>query len=226
MGIVTSIVGKSGVGKSTSFRTLFTNGVLHKDVLIIRMGRKPLPFRAELKKWDKDKGEGDFIYANDGDVVVKVLEKFTKEYGKKIIIIDDSTFAMTDYFMKTALEVGFNKFSVNALKYYSMLKAAELTADDVRVYVVNHIDEDANGLLKVKTIGKMLDEKVDIPSLLTVVLQAEKTKDGYKFITNKRTNADLAKSPMGMFDDEFIDNDLRAVDEVICEYYNTEPLKF
>lgn len=226
MGIVTSVIGKSGSGKSTSFRTLVDkDGSLHKDAFIIRMGRKPLPFKNKFKPWDKEKQTGDFMYQNDGDTIAVVLNKFTTEYKKKIIIIDDSTFAMTDYFMKTAYEKGYDKFSINAVKYYNMLKAAEATPDDVRVYVVNHVEEDANGLIKVKTIGKMLDEKVDIPSLLTLVLQAGRIDDGYKFLTNQENARDIAKSPMGMFEEPYIDNDLLAVDKTICDYYGISPLK-
>ncbi len=219
------MIGRAGSGKSTAIRTLLKeDGTFKDNVFMIRMGRKPLPFKNKLKAWDKETKTGDFMYSNDGDTVAAIFDKFANEYGKKIIIVDDSTFAMTDYFMKTAMEAGFNKFNINAVKYYNMLKAAAHTPDDIRVYMVNHIEEDANGNLKVKTIGKMLDEKVDIPSLLTVVLQAEKTKDGYKFKTNQEVNRDICKSPMGLFSDQYIDNDLQAVDNAICDYYGYEPI--
>lgn len=86
---------------------------------------------------------------------------------------------------------------------------------------MNHVESDANGETKVKTIGKMLDEKVDIPSFLTVCLGASKNKDGYKFRT-QTTGKDFYKSPEDMFKDELIDNDLKIVDDTIKEYYGIE----
>ena len=112
MGIAVSLIGKSGSGKSTSFRNfLKEDGSLKDEVFIIRMGRKPLPFKNKMKPWDKVSSTGDYIFQNDGDIICQILEKFTKEFNKKVIIIDDSTFAMTDYFMKTAYEKGLARAS-------------------------------------------------------------------------------------------------------------------
>lgn len=225
MATVTSLIGKSGSGKSRSFKSLLKDdGTFLDEVFVIRMGNKPFPFKNRTKMWNPDTKTGDYIIAEDGIYIPAILEKFTIEYGKKVIIIDDSTFSMTKYFMDTANEVGYDKFSNNAVIYYNILKSSEKLAEDVRVYIVNHTDEDANGALKVKTIGKMLDEKIDIPSLLTIMLQAGKYDDGYKFLTNQRTSRDIAKSPEEMFP-EMIENDLLLVDNTICDYYGYEKLK-
>lgn len=111
------------------------------------------------------------------------------------------------------------KFMNSALNYYNLLTAAQNLPDDVRVYIVNHVDTDANGeeIIKV-TGGKFITEKIDVPSLLTIALRATKTKDGYKFKTQS-SGRDFYKSPEGMFSEEYIDNDLAIVDQAICAYY-------
>ena len=112
-----------------------------------------------------------------------------------------------------------------ALNYYNLLIAAQSLPDDVRVYIVNHIDLDANGDEIVKVVGgRFITEKIDVPSLLTIALRAIKTKDGYKFKTQSN-GRDYYKSPEKMFSEEYIDNDLEEVDNTICEYYGIEKTK-
>ncbi len=110
------------------------------------------------------------------------------------------------------------KYSEMAANYYNMLKVAESLPEDIRVYVVNHVEDTNNGDTKIKTIGRMLDEKVDIPSLLTIALGATKVKEGHRFRTQS-TGRDFFKSPEDMFEDDLIDNDLKIVDDAIKDYY-------
>ena len=222
MGILTSIVGFSGTGKSRSFKTLLKDDLtLRDDAIIIRTLAKPLPFRNKLKPWNKDKNQGDYIIVDDGYLIAKAIKKFN-EIGKKIIIVDDSTFVMVKYFMDTAKERGFDKFTDLAKQYYEILKAGEQTDEDTRIYIINHLEESNFGRLTFKTIGKLISEKVDIPAMMTVVLQSEKNDEGYWFLTNKRSESDVAKSPEDMFNDLLIPNDLALVDKTICEYYGIE----
>jgi len=219
MAIVTSIVGKSGSGKTTAMRTL-TN---LDEIFIIRPSKKPFPFKAgKFKAWDKETKSGQYIYTDDAGFAIAAMQKMVEENGKKVIIIEDSTFFMTNYFMATAMETGFSKFTQNALNYFNIIKAAENLPEDVRVYLINHIEDGADGFQKVKTIGKLLDEKIDIPSLLTVVLHATVSDGKHMFQTNKKTSMDIAKSPIDMFDAEYIDNDLQVVDDAIKEFYGIE----
>jgi len=118
------------------------------------------------------------------------------------------------------------KFVENSLGYYNIIKHAETLPDDVIVYLINHIEDDTNGFKKFKTIGKMLDEKVDLSSLFTIVLEAKIVEKKHSFQTNKVTDFDLAKSPMDMFDDLFIENDLSEVDAAIRDYYYLDPVVY
>lgn len=91
------------------------------------------------------------------------------------------------------------------------------------VYFLMHIEKDAEGREKAKTIGKMLDEKITLEGLFTIVLKTQVVDGKYTFRTQNSGN-DTVKSPMGMFAEVEIDNDLKAVDTAIREYYNLKPL--
>ena len=219
MGIVVSIAGYSGNGKTYSMGTMDS-----EKTLIVRPNRKPFSFPQarewQKSKWNKEEKKGSWIYANDYGLIQAILKQMP-DYGKKSIIIDDSTHLIVDEFMREAKTSGWDKYTDMGLHYYNMLRTAEELPDDVIVYVINHLEETPNGSLKIKTIGKLLDEKVDIPSLITIGLQAVRTADGYKFKTQTDGN-DFFKSPAGMFKDKFINNNLKEVDDAIREYYGLE----
>lgn len=141
------------------------------------------------------------------------------EYGKKVVIIEDSTHILLNETMSTAMDKGFEKYMQSALNFYNMIKTASNLPDDVRVYMISHVDTDANGeeIIKI-TGGKFITEKIDVPSLATIALGAVKTKDGYMFKTQS-SGRDFYKSPKGLFDSEYIPNDLGAIDASIKEYY-------
>lgn len=217
MSEIIGVSGPSGNGKSTSFRNLDWD-----KTFIIKPNGKSLPFKSShLKEWDPDKKEGHYIETTDYDFI-KVILKALPEYGKKVIIIDDSTHLLLKYNMDRALETGYAKFMEAALAYYNMLQVAQSLPSDVRVYLVTHIDEDQNGNEIVKIPGgKMITEKIDVPSFMTVSLRAMKTQDGYKFRTQS-SGRDFYKTPLGLFEEEYIDNDLKIVDDAICEYNGFE----
>jgi len=219
MAIITSIAGPSGSGKTRSFMNLDWN-----KTFVIRPNRKPFSFpnsAALTKPWDKETKTGNFMYLDNYSMINAVMAAIV-EHGKKVIIIDDSTHLLLKDTMDTAKEKGFEKFMNSALNYYNLIVAAQNLPEDVRVYIVNHVDTDANGEEIVKvTGGKFITEKIDIPSMLTVALRAIKTNDGYKFKTQS-SGRDFYKSPEGLFGEEYIENDLRVVDDAICKYWGIE----
>ena len=114
--------------------------------------------------------------------------------------------------------IGYQKFTDMALNYFTLIKSAAALPDDKIVYFLGHSETDVNGNEKFKTIGKMLDEKVTLEGLFTIVLKTVVQDGKYQFST-KNSGQDTVKSPMGLFDDALIDNDLAAVDAAIREYY-------
>lgn len=201
MGIPVMILGESGSGKSSSMRNFTPN-----EIGIINVGKKPLPFRSQIKPFNSD----------DYSKIVGVMQKAKA----KSIVIDDCQYLMVNEFMRNAKVTGFQKFTDIALNFWSLVQIViDQLPDDVIVYFLGHIERDANGNEKFKTIGKMLDEKITIEGLFTIVLKTVVSDGKYQFST--QTNGmDTVKSPLGMFSEPLIENDLKMVDETIRDYYN------
>ncbi len=201
MGIPVMIFGESGSGKSTSLRN-FKAG----EVSVINVSKKPLPFRSTGIA---------VVNAND----YRQIEALLLRGKNKSVVIDDATYLLVDEFMRTAKMAGFQKFTDMALNFYNLIRLVidKLPPDKI-VYFMGHVDTDVNGKEHFKTIVKLLDEKVTPEGLFTIVLKTEVTDRMYRFAT-QTNGADTVKSPMGMFDDLYIENDLQFVDKKIREFY-------
>lgn len=199
MAIIVMVYGQSGTGKSTSLRNFKP-----EDVCIVNVSGKPLPFKSKHKTFNTD----DYM----------AIDAAIKKAPAKSIVIDDATYLMTGEYMRTAKVTGYQKFTDMALNYYTLVKNAAALPVDKIVYFLGHSDTDANGNEKFKTIGKMLDEKVTLEGMFTIVLKTVVTDGKYQFST-RNSGQDTVKTPLGMFDDVLIDNDLAMVDKTIREYY-------
>lgn len=203
MGIPVMIMGESGTGKSTSMRN-FVRG----ELSIVNVSKKLLPFKNELPQLKTDKYEE--------------IKTAIKASQSKSIVIDDSTYLMTNEYMRTAKTQGYQKFTDMALHFWQLIQFVinELPENKI-VYFMGHTERDQNGNEKFKTIGKMLDEKITLEGLFTIVLKTHVQDGRYMFQTN--TNGqDTVKSPFGMFELLYIENDLKVVDHTIREFYNME----
>lgn len=198
MGIPVLILGESGSGKSTSLRN-FKEG----EICIFNVANKPLPFRNKLT-----------VIPKAGYAAI-FSEWSSPKY--KRYVIDDSQYLLVFEMFQKAKTTGYEKFTDMALHFYGLIKRViEILPDDVTVYFLHHTQKTEQGV-KAKTIGKVLDEKLTLEGLFSVVLMAEYVNDKYIFRT--QTNGmDTIKSPMAMFPLE-IDNDLKYVDQCIREYW-------
>ena len=134
-------------------------------------------------------------------------------------VIDDAQYLMAFESFDKANIAGFTKFTEMAKNYEGMLRTIqEDTSPDTIVYVMQHIETDENGKVKAKTLGKMLDQQLTIEGLFSIVLLAKADERRHYFVTQS-DGTNPCKSPMGMFDDVEIDNDLKMVDDTIREYY-------
>lgn len=199
MGIPVLILGESGSGKSASLRNLDPG-----KVGVFNVAGKPMPFRAKLP----------VVNNATYDSIYKSLAK-----GKlKTYVVDDSQYLMAFEFFDRAKETGFNKFTDIGLNFKNLIQfVITNTAPDCIVYFLHHVETSAENKLKAKTIGKMLDEKLTLEGLFSIVLLCEASADGHHFITQS-DGYTTAKSPMGLFD-RVIDNDLCFVDKAIREYW-------
>lgn len=199
MAILVMVYGQSGTGKSTSLRNFSP-----EEVSIINVSGKPLPFRKKLPTWCTDS------YAE----IVQVLPKIKAPS----IVIDDATYLMTNEFMKNAMVTGYQKFTVMALNFSSLIEIARTLPGDKIVYFIGHSDQADDGREHFKTIGKMLDNYVTVEGKFTIVLKTV-VKDGEYYFSTQNSGQDTVKTPMEMFDQELIPNDLHMVDETIRNYY-------
>lgn len=208
MSISTMILGESGTGKSTSLRNLSP-----ESVLLIQAVRKPLPFRSQ--SWREiDKSGGSIYVSDDSATIINAMQKTRKD----IIIIDDFQYVLANEYMRRSAENGFAKFTEIGRKAWDILMQANALAPHKRVYILAHSETTESGKTKAKTIGKMLDDKITIEGLFTIVLRTDVSDGKFTFRT-KNNGSDTVKSPIGLFDTALIDNDLNAIDSAIVEYY-------
>lgn len=210
MAIPVLVIGKSGSGKSASLRN-FKKG----EIGIINVMGKPLPFKSELP----------LIQTCNYDSVQKILT----EAKTDSIVIDDAGYLITDYFMTKHSSTGggnavFQLYNDLADKFYTLIRSIPALPSEKIVYLMMHEDESESGNIKPKTIGKLLDEKVNVEGLFTIVLRCVGDQQKHVFLTQS-SGFDVAKSPIGMFDTLEIDNDLKAVDIAIRNFYNLKGTK-
>lgn len=201
MAIVTFILGHSGSGKSYSLRHLEP-----EQTALINVIGKPLPFRGggKLKSMTTDNSEH----------ICRTLPKIKSP----VIVIDDFQYIMANEFMRRSHEKGYDKFNDIGRNAWDILNVATSLPADKRVYILSHTQENESGRTSIKTIGKMLDDKITPEGMVTIVLRTQVIDGKYRFVTQNNGN-DTTKSPAGMFADTLIDNDLAAIDAAICDYY-------
>ncbi len=200
MGQKVLIIGQSGTGKSTSLRNFAKD-----EVCLIKTINKQLPFRGKFEE----------TYVTDK--ATEIVNKM-KATDKKVVVIDDAQYVMGNEFFRRALEKGYDKFSDIGKNFFDILSATDYLPEDVIVYFLLHTETDNEGNIKVKTIGRMLDEKLTVEGTATIVLMS-KVVDGVYTFQTQNSGHDVCKSPMGMFQNYLIDNDLKMVDGIIREYY-------
>lgn len=214
------IIGESGTGKSTSIRNLNPN-----ETFIINVLNKPLPFRGYKKLYTKlspDGMSGNYYSSDNYDSITRLIRVVNeKRLDVKTLIIDDFQYLMAGEFMSRALERGYDKFSEIGKHAYDLLKLLPTLREDLDIFVLSHSEPNENGKMKIKTIGKLLDEKITIEGMYSMVLQTELMNGSYNFITQGDARH-IAKSPMGMFAERNIPNDLAFVKEKMTAYYNED----
>lgn len=212
------IIGESGTGKSTSLAKLDP-----AETFIINVLDKPLPFRGYKKNYVKISGWDDIAgnyYASDDYAKIMRCIKMVNETRPEIknLIIDDWQYTMCNEFMRRATETGFVKFTEIGQHAWSIIKALTDCREDLFCFVLSHSDTDVNGKYKCKSIGKMLDEKITIEGMFTIVLHTQIMDGSYRFLT-QNDGSHIAKSPMGMFEEKYIGNDLAFVKTKMNAYY-------
>ena len=199
------LIGQSGSGKSTSLRN-FTKD----EVAVVNVLGKPLPFKSDIKAPKCDD------YAS----ILKAIAG-TK---KKTIVIDDANYLITNEFMNKSSVKGFDKYNEMGNNFFNLINGIKNIEGGKTVYLIMHEDTDENGNIKPKTIGKLLDDKVNIQGMFTVCIRS--MFDNGNYIFRLKTNGqDCVKTPFGMFETETMENDLKQFDKVVREYYDLDKIE-
>ena len=215
MSVSVLILGESGTGKSASLRNMDP-----ARTLLIQAIRKPLPFRSsDWKQVIPGTQAGNVFVTDQFDMIMNIMRKTQRE----IIVIDDFQYVLANEFMRRSQETGFGKFTEIGRHAWEILSLAAQLPDNKRVYILSHTESDQFGNTKIKTIGRMLDEKITVEGMFTIVLRTLVQDQQYRFST-QNNGADTVKSPMGMFSENLVENDLEAIDSAVCEYYGITKL--
>lgn len=231
-----AVVTESGFGKSTSYGQipeLNIMGLAAEETLVVNIKGKPLPFKGWRKLYkpidpNKRPDTENYLETTDPALIIKTLQFFDASRPDiKNVLIDDYQYLMAEEFMANALKTGFDKYNKLAKNAYDVINAGLKMRSDINFIILTHAETDKEGQWKMKTIGKMLDEKVTLQGLFTVVLYGKETYDATEKKVSKKfvTNFDgdyPAKSPVGMFEEIYIPNDLGLVVQKINQYYNGE----
>ena len=225
-----AIVGESGTGKSTSLRNLNP-----EETFIISTTGKPLPFRGWKKKYSPikisaDGISGNYFTSSKWDQILKILQIVDKKMPHiKQVIVDDFQYVLSYEFVDRATETGYQKFSELAQHAMEILRYSEKMRDDCKMIFLTHsenVGDAMNPKYVIKTVGKLLAEKVTLEGLFTYIFftRVGEGADGrmeYKLLTNSDGTC-VAKTSFGMFEEMEIDNDLNEIIKVIDEYNEGE----
>nr|DAU73504.1 MAG TPA: AAA domain protein [Caudoviricetes sp.] len=204
------VLGESGTGKTCSLRNLDP-----KNTLLIQPVRKPLPFRSTGWKEIKQKGDGNnILVCSNPQAIINCMHASPFD----VIVVDDWQYILASMYMAARNVKGFDKFTEIGGAGFDIAKAASELGENKRVYVLAHTTSDEFGNTRIKTLGKLLDDKIVVEGMFTTVLRTHVENGRYLFST-QNSGSDTVKSPMGMFSEQYIENDLAAIDRVICDYY-------
>lgn len=211
------IIGESGTGKSRSIKTMDP-----QSTFLIKIIDKPLPFKGGGSNYKKgiDKiSDGNLYIGRDSNRIIRIINNISIRMSHiKSIVIDDFQYLMSYEFMDRAMEKGYDRFTEIGSHAFDVFNVPPILRDDLLVYILSH-NEDTGTKSTIKTIGKMLDDKIKLEGIYTIVFHSM-VKDGvYKFLT-RNDGYHIVKTPEEMFKETYIDNDLGMIDKTIREYFN------
>ncbi len=221
------VIAESGAGKSTSIESLDP-----KETFVINVANKPLPFKGWKKKyvlWSKDNPGGNLYTGSTAQQIEACLGYVNSKRPEiKTIIVDDFQYMSSFEFFDRVDEKGYEKFTQIGGHLARIARMPKDLRDDLTVFFLTHAEEstDMEGKrkFKAKTIGRMVDEKLTLEGLFSIVLfgKVKKDKDGnIRYVFETQTTGDnTCKSPKGMFPDFEIPNDLAYVIDAIQAYEN------
>lgn len=208
-------MGESGSGKTTSMRNLDPATTFYIDC-----DKKGLSWKGWREQYNVDKK--NYLVTDFAQTVMQTLNAISKneDYSHiKTVVIDTLNGIMVADEVRRMKEKGFDKWQDLAQCVWSLLDSLYTFRDDLTIIVICHSqtqkEDDGYTFTRIKTSGKKLD-KLNVESKLTTVLNAV-CKDG-KYIFKTHAENSTAKTPMGAFEENEIENDIVKVLEALEGY--------
>ena len=212
-----AIVGPSGSGKSTSLRNL------NPDTTVILDGeRKGFPFKGsekfDIRPFDNPASfDTAFSKALEKPNIENiVVESFTK-YAEQVLTLCQKAYSGRDVWGNYAKMI---RTKLNACK--NQRANVIFTALD-EIVEIPQTDGSETARRMIAVQGKEMRRNGIEPEFLLVFftdVSIDKGKVSYRFETNN-SGVTTAKTPMGMFSERFIDNDLALALATAKKYYET-----
>lgn len=224
MANIVIILGKSGTGKSTSIKTLDP-----EKTVVINTLKKRLPFKGSNSIYNEDKKS--LFNIDDYQTIINYIQAISDKTDKENIVIDDAIYCMRKEYFKRAKEAGYSKYVELAQHFQQIISTCENARENLNVFLMLHsedvVSDGSTTEYKVATIGKLLDSQYNPVEVVPMVLYStvkfdDKGNATYGFYTHRTMEGTVcipAKSPDGMFDEDFIPNDLGYVVKKMSEYY-------
>lgn len=215
MAKVIGIMGESGSGKTTSMRNLSP-----EETFYIDCDGKGLSWKGWRKQYNTD--NKNYLKTDSVSTVLTMLTRINEEQQfKKVkyVVIDTLNGIMVADEVRRMKEKNYDKWVDLAQCIWELLDYLYTLRDDLTIFVVCHSqtqkEDDGFTFTRIKTSGKKLD-KLNIESKLTTVLLAE-VKDG-RHIFHTKADKSTAKTPLGAFEENEIDNDIITVIKALEEF--------
>ena len=207
MGCLVLVLGESGSGKTASLRNFKKN-----EVFVINIAGKELSFK-------NNEGHKIVNTSKYEEIKAYLLKLSNLENGPKSVVLDDTQYLMAFESFNRAKETGYGKFTDLAVHFKDLIDFVKSLPKDFVVYFLHHSERTEDGHVKAKTLGKMLDNQLTVEGLFTNVIMTQVVNGEYKFLVHDRDGVSTVKTPMGMFETDTIDNDLKIFDETLRKYY-------
>ena len=199
------VLGSSGTGKTTSIRNLDPS-----KTIVVQGRKKRLPFKNDKKYVE---GKNRFVLDSNTKLLT-LLKAIENGKGDNItLIIDDWNYLMTSEYMAARNEKGYTKFERMAFNVIDILDFVDNMTKNGVVIFMAHTQKDADGELEFKSVGRFVSEKFCLEGAFETVFLSN---EDHTFTTN---GVIPAKSPMDMFEEEEVDNDLKEIIETYNKFY-------
>ena len=196
MGIPVLILGASGTGKTYALKNLKPD-----EYGLVSVEKTTLPFISKKK----------FAHTKDFAEIRQTVAAYADAYN--CVVVDDLGYAVVDLFMQHIYDRDqFTIYKSIADELYRTVEYVNSLNENAVVYITFHIDVDGAGNLVPKILGKMVNEKIELPGMVNFVFLAEVVDGDHVFIVDGKPPA---KSIEGVLDGPTVPNDLAAIDDAI-----------